>query len=374
MAIPDNSDESRLLLFTPTGRDAALIAETFSKSGVRSRICRCVSEAVSEMAAGCAALLVSEEALNAESVSALGRIIDGQPTWSDLPVIVLTSAGQQSRSTEYKLKMLTPLGNVFLVERPVRPSTLVSVAQSALRARDRQYQFREQAKALQRSNEDLQRFANLASHDLQEPLRTIGSYSQLLAKRNQGKLDEDSHLFLRYILHGVDRMRTLIHDLLEFSRYTGGEYPPPAAVDCNAVLGLALQNLQFKIADCGASISFDRLPVVSGHESRLLQVFQNLIANALKYSDGKPEIRISACRSGEFSIISIRDNGIGIAPEHHDRIFGLFQRLHSREEYPGSGIGLATCKRIVEQYGGRIWVESRLGEGSSFFFTAHLAE
>src|SRR5579884_708623 len=363
-------DECRVLLVTPTGRDAELLASTLRRSGIQSEPCNSVAEAVLQMERGCAALVVAEEALNAESIKELGRVVDRQPTWSDLPVIVLTTAGEQTPLTDYKLKMLAPLGNVSLIERPVRPQTLVSVIQSALRARERQYQFRSQAKALQRSNEDLERFAHAASHDLQEPLRMIASFSQLLARRNEGKLDDDSRAYLRYILNGVQRMNTLIRDLLEFSRYTTSAYPPAAPVDCNAVLGLALQYLQFRITESGAKITFDHLPVVLGHESRLLQVFQNLLGNALKYCEAQPEITISARREGEFWVIAIRDNGIGIAPEHQGKIFGLFQRLHTREEYPGSGIGLATSKRIVEQYGGRMWVESTPGVGSTFYFTA----
>jgi light-regulated signal transduction histidine kinase (bacteriophytochrome) len=202
----------------------------------------------------------------------------------------------------------------------------------------------------------------------------VASYSQLLTRTNEGKLDEDTHLFLRYILNGVDRMRTLIRDLLEFSQHTGAEYPEPTAVDCNAVLRLALQNLEFNVTDRQASITFDGLPVVLGHEIRLLQVFQNLISNALKYCERRPEIAISARRDGAFWVLAVQDNGIGIAVEHQERIFGLFHRLHTREQYPGTGIGLATCQRIVEQYGGRIWVESSPGAGSTFYFTAPATE
>src|SRR5579884_4253027 len=374
MAVLKPDEEGRVLLLTPTGRDSALIAQTLSRSNIQTHICSSVADLVRELDAPCAALLMAEEAVNAGSVARIAEVLNRQPPWSDLPVIVLTSAGEPSPSTDYKLKLLTPLGNVSLIERPMQPSTLISIIRSALRARERQYQFREQAKALQRSNEDLQRFAYAASHDLQEPMRTIASFSQLLARRNEGKLDEDSRLFLRIILNGVDRMVTLIRDLMEFARHTSTESPPPVAVDCNTVLGLALQHLQFKIAETGASIAFDRMPVVLSHETRLLQVFQNLIGNALKYCERKPEIAITARREGSFWVIAIKDNGIGIPQEHQERIFGLFQRLHTREQYPGSGIGLATCKRIIEQYGGRIWVESTPGEGSTFYFTVRAAE
>jgi DNA-binding NtrC family response regulator len=148
---PDPSEESRVVLFTPTGRDSTLIADTLSAAGISCHACRSISEVVERIDAGCATLLLAEEAVNADSVKCLARALDAQPTWSDLPVIVLTSTGEQSLVTDYKLKMLAPLGNISLVERPVRPSTLVSIIRSALRARDRQYQFREQAKALQNS-------------------------------------------------------------------------------------------------------------------------------------------------------------------------------------------------------------------------------
>lgn len=370
----DATNESRVLLFTPTGRDAKLIATTLEASSIRSHICSSTADVVREMGAGCAAVLIAEESLNTESVKDFSRALDAQPTWSDLPLIVLTTSGEPTPVTEHKLATLRPLGNVSLVERPVRPATLVSIVQSAMRARDRQYQFREQAEALRRSNEDLQRFAHAASHDLQEPLRMIASYSQLLARRNKDMLDDDSRLFLRYITTGVDRMNTLIRDLLDFSRHTGSAYPPPTPADCNAALGLALQFLRFKITETSASITFDRLPTVFAHEARLVQVFQNLIGNALKYCDTQPQISILSRKEGSLQVISIKDNGIGIPAEHHDRIFGIFQRLHPQQEYPGSGIGLASCKRIVEQYGGRIWVESALGSGSTFHFTLPAAE
>lgn len=366
--------ERSVIVFTPTGRDATLIQETLKKAGIESTACSSVGDLLTELAEARAALLLAEEALTADCVEAIRGLINQQPTWSDLPVIVLTSTGQQSPATEYRMTLLAPLGNISLIERPVRPSTLISIVRSALRARDRQYQFREQAKALQSSNEDLERFANIASHDLQEPLRTIASYSQLLARRNQHNLDEDSQVFLHHILNGVDRMRTLISELLDFSRHTSARDVPMEQVDCNNVFGLVLQNLQFKIAETGAKISFERLPVVLGGESQLTQVFQNLIGNALNYCQRTPEISVYARRSGDRWTIAIKDNGIGIPAEYQSRIFGLFERLHTRDEYPGSGIGLAACKRIIEQYGGRIWVESNPGEGSTFFFTLPAAK
>lgn len=202
----------------------------------------------------------------------------------------------------------------------------------------------------------------------------VSSYTQLLVRKNEGRLDSDSQEFVKFIVDGVNRMRTLIQDLLDFSRVTSGPGRSLEPVDANAMLGLALQHLQVKIRDTGAKITSDRLPRVLAHDSRLMQVFQNLIGNAIKYSTGTPEIHISAELCGELWRIGVSDNGIGIEPEYHERIFGLFQRLHTRAEYPGTGLGLAISKRVIEQMGGRIWVESEPKAGSTFYFTLRAVE
>jgi len=509
MTPTNDKKRERILVLAPTGRDGALIAEAVSPHGLTTEICSDAAGVAAELPKGAGVVLIAEEALTPESISRLRQAFGTQPPWSDLPIIVLSIAGESTPLVAHLLKRWTALGNVTVIERPVRPATLLSVITAALRARRRQYEVQrlfdnllvaedrlrtiiesaqdyaiinlnlagevtywnagaerllgypenaiigkpidivfsdedrrssvparerdtalrtghaetegwrvrrdgsrfwasgvvnptrdaaglvtgfvkvlrdmtaqkrseerlaEQALALQQSNDDLQRFAYVASHDLQEPLRAIGSYSQLLVRKAEGRLDEDSEQFVHFIVEGVDRMRTLIHDLLEFSRLTSSEPEPTARVDCNAVLGLALQNLQPRIAASGAKIRFERLPIVLGNESRLLQVFQNLIGNALKYCDTTPEVSISAARDHDYWQIVVRDNGIGIPQEHHEEIFGLFRRLHSRAKYPGTGIGLATCKRIVEQVGGRIWVKSVPGVGSEFYVTLPAAE
>jgi PAS domain S-box-containing protein len=230
-------------------------------------------------------------------------------------------------------------------------------------------QLAAQTEALSASNADLQQFAFAASHDLQEPLRMIASYSQLLARRNANQFDEDSKIFISHVLNSVDRMQTLIRDLLEFASATREIAPAEHPTDANAILLLALQHLRLKVAETGARVTSDPLPMVMANDSRLLQVFQNLISNALKYNKQTPEIHISARKDGETVVFSVKDNGIGIDPQYHERIFGLFQRLHSRNEYAGTGIGLSVVKRIVEQHGGRVWVQSEEGRGSTFFFT-----
>jgi PAS domain S-box-containing protein len=229
--------------------------------------------------------------------------------------------------------------------------------------------LREKTEELGRSNGDLEQFAYVASHDLQEPLRMVTSYVQLLAKRYKGKLDSDADEFIGFAVGGATRMGKLINDLLTYSRVgmQGKELEP---TDCETVLNQCLKNLKMAIEEKGAVVTHDPLPMVMADRSKLEQLFQNLIENAIKFRGNEPpHVHVSASRDGNVWTFSVRDNGMGIAPEYAERIFIIFQRLHSREEYPGTGIGLAICKKIVERHGGRIWVESEVGKGATFYFT-----
>ena len=227
----------------------------------------------------------------------------------------------------------------------------------------------ERTQELSRSNDELRQFAYVASHDLQEPLRTVGSYAQLLAKRYKGKLGEDADEFIGYMVGGVNRMHTLLNDMLAFSRVTQNQNKPFARAQLDAVLQAALMNLELTIKESSAEIAAGHLPTVMCDETQIGQVFQNLIGNAIKYKGADaPRVEISAEQEGDECVISVKDNGIGIDPQYHERIFGIFKRLHGRE-LPGTGMGLAICKRIVERHGGRIWVESEQGQGASFRFT-----
>lgn len=222
---------------------------------------------------------------------------------------------------------------------------------------------------LGRSNADLQQFAYVASHDLQEPLRMVSSYTQLLARRYKGKLDSDADEFIAFAVDGANRMQRLIQDLLAYSRVsTGGQQFEPTSV--GIALNHALGNMVRAVKESGAMITHDPLPAVMGDEKQLVQLFQNLLSNAIKFSgEQPPRIHISAKPSAAGWLFSIHDNGIGIDPQYADRIFIIFQRLHTRAEYPGTGIGLAICKKIVERHGGRIWVKSEPSKGATFYFT-----
>lgn len=225
------------------------------------------------------------------------------------------------------------------------------------------------AAELRRSNEELQQFAYVASHDLQEPLRMVAGYTQLLAKRYKDKLDQDANEFIAFAVDGARRMQQFINDLLQFSR-VGTRGDTFEMGDLSQSVDEAIRNLELAIEEAHATVTYDALPTVSFDKGQMTQVFQNLISNAIKFKSAQPpRVHISAELRGEAWEISVRDNGIGIEPEHFDRVFVIFQRLHSREEYPGTGIGLALCKRIIERHGGQIRVESKKGEGSNFCFT-----
>jgi PAS domain S-box-containing protein len=226
-----------------------------------------------------------------------------------------------------------------------------------------------QTKELERSNADLQQFAYVASHDLQEPLRIVAGFTQLLQQRYKGRLDSDADEFIAFAVDGANRMQRMINDLLAYSRVnTRNECFEAVALE--DVLAQTLANLAMMIGENDAVVTHDPLPIVLANPTQMEHLLQNLVGNALKFRDDKPpRVHISAQAQGNEWVVSVQDNGMGIAPEYHDRIFAIFQRLHNRDAYPGNGIGLAVCKRIVERHGGRIWVESTPGKGSTFYFS-----
>jgi len=230
--------------------------------------------------------------------------------------------------------------------------------------------LRQRQIALARSNDELEQFAHIASHDLQEPLRMISSYIQLLRRRYVNKLDAQADEFIGYAVDGAKRMQALINDLLNFSRVASGAQPM-VPVDLEAAFDDTLKDLEIRIEDCGATVTHDPLPTVSADPVQIRQLLLNLIANGMKFQlpAQKPEVRVTATREEDEWRFGVSDNGIGIDAKYFKNLFQIFKRLHSNDEYPGTGIGLAMCRKIVERHGGRIWIESVLGQGSTFLFT-----
>lgn len=222
---------------------------------------------------------------------------------------------------------------------------------------------------LERKNKELEQFAYIVSHDLQEPLRTTSSFSALIKKQYHGQLDEKADKYFNYIQEASDRMKILIKNLLDYSRI--GNNKELECVDCNKILENVMADLGTAIAETHATIKWDELPVITGYPTEIKQLFQNLITNGIKFRKKEviPEINISVQKYEGFWQFAVKDNGIGIDEKHNEKIFIIFQRLHTRSEYEGSGIGLSHCKKIVELHKGRIWVESKPGEGSTFYFT-----
>jgi PAS domain S-box-containing protein len=277
--------------------------------------------------------------------------------------------GQRKDGSQFPIEiMLSPLESPegILVTAAVRDITT---------RREAEAQLAQKAEELRRSNEELEQFAYVASHDLQEPLRMVASYTQLLSKRYKGRLDSDADEFIAFAVDGASRMQRLIQDLLAYSRVgkRGGEL---VDVSSEEALQQAVINLRGAIEESGAQVTHDPLPRVMADDVQLTQLLQNLVGNAIKYQrPGVPLVHISAARDTEgMWLISIQDNGLGIDPKFFERIFGMFQRLHKREEFAGTGMGLAICKKIVERHGGKIWVESQPEAGSTFRFTLAASE
>ena len=251
---------------------------------------------------------------------------------------------------------------------------MVCVAQDITERKRTQEILERQTQELARSNSELEQFAWVASHDLQEPLRMVASYTQLLSKRYKGKLDADADEFIAFAVDGATRMRRLINALLELSR-VGTRGKDFEATDCEAIYDRTLVNLQGLVEESGAVVTHDRLPTVMGDVTQLGQLFQNLIANAIKFrGDEQLTVHVGAEQRNGHWEFCVRDNGIGIDPEYAERIFVVFQRLHGKGDRPGTGIGLSICKKIVELHGGRIWVKSQPDEGAAFYFTLPLNE
>ena len=272
--------------------------------------------------------------------------------------------GRRKDGSEFPVEIsLSPMHatNELLIISTIRDITERKKVEARLKAA---------AADLARSNAELEQFAYVASHDLQEPLRMVASYTQLLKRRYGGKLDEDADDFIGFAVDGAVRMQELINDLLAFSR-AGTRPLQVSEVDLGQLVDQLVTDLAISIEEGGAQVTRDDLPTIRADPTQMRQLFQNLIANGLKFNrpGASPHVHVSAARADGTWTFSVRDNGIGIDPQYAERIFVLFQRLHTRADYPGTGIGLAICKKIVERHGGRIWLESQPDHGTTFFFT-----
>ena len=288
----------------------------------------------------------------------------------DVPLIVVTGYLGEENAVEY---IKQGAADCVLKDRLTRLPTSVCRALEEKRLRDQRRRSEEalaqKVAELARSNAELEQFAYVASHDLQEPLRMIANYTQLLAERYRGKLDEQADKYIGYSVDGAVRMQALIQDLLKFSRVGRAEIEP-RTTDCRAVVEQAMKNLQAAVEESGAVVKWNGLPTVTADPAQLTQVFQNLIANAIKFHAlGAPVIQIDAEKKDHEWVLSVSDNGIGIPIENWQDIFVIFRRLHTRAEYAGNGIGLSICKKIIERHGGKIWIEAQAKPGSCFKFT-----
>lgn len=364
--------DERVLVLLAESRDSRAIPRVLEKVGVASMMCATPEEVCAEVDKGAGAVLIDEETLSLSTKQCLMEVLENQPTWSELPIILLLRHGPE---TELAREALFLPADITLVERPVRVNTLMAVVRSALRSRLRQYlvrdQFQERERLLgdlEQSNRELQGFAHVVSHDLQEPLRMVSSYLQLLEKKYRGRLDEKADTYINFAVDGARRMQSLIEGLLNYSRIGSAEFD---WVDTNQTFADAVANLATAIRESHGEVRCGVLPSVWGDATQMLQLFQNLIANGVKYRKPgvPPRIVVSAAQGQNEWVFSVRDNGIGMKKEDHETVFQMFRRLHTKDEYSGTGIGLASCKKIVEQHQGRIWVESSPGEGTTIFFT-----
>jgi signal transduction histidine kinase len=380
----DQRQNNSVAVWAPVGRDGDLIRRTLAEAGIASHPCDSVESLCKSIEDSQAdAAIIAEEALRKEAIDCIVTTLHRQPRWSDFPFIILTGGGRSTAESLQRFGAIETLGYITVMERPLRRVTLITAVRAALQSRRRQHEVRDhliehekaeaelvrQAEELARSNADLQQFAYATSHDLKEPLRTMVIYSQMLRSRYGDKLGAEANTFLDYIGSSAEHMQRLVDGLLAYSRLVNVETMPLAPVELQTALHWATMNLQTVIEETQTVISHDELPTVCGDHVQVVQLLQNLIHNAIKYRNHEtPRIHISANRRDDGWCIGVRDNGLGIKPQYTEHIFGLFKRLHGKD-IPGAGIGLALAKRIVEKHGGRIWVESAPGAGSSFYFT-----
>jgi signal transduction histidine kinase len=367
---PKSSTKLRILLVEDNPADVELVLATLRRDGfdVSSDVAQTAEEFTSRIQTRNYDLVLADYNLpqwkGTEALDILCR------EELDVPLIVVTGYLGEEKAVDY---IKQGAADCVLKDHMTRLPTSICRALEEKRLRDQRRQsetdLARKVVELARSNAELEQFAYVASHDLQEPLRMIANYTQLLAERYRGKLDEQADKYIGYSVDGAVRMQALIQDLLRVSR-VGKATIEPRTIECRAVVEQAVNNLQVAVAESGAVVNWNRLPTLMADSAQLTQVFQNLIANAIKFHGSeKPVIQIDAEKKNHEWLISVSDNGIGIPCDSWQEIFVIFRRLHARDEYAGNGIGLSICKKIIERHGGKIWIEAQAQPGSCFKFT-----
>lgn len=375
--------DERVLLRAPVGRDAQLTADVLASAGFAPVICASLDELAADLRGGCGAVLLTEEAVIRNEVMRLREALDEQPKWSDLPIILITSGGQTTAASTTAMNLLGTNCSLTLVERPLRTVTLVAALKSALRSRRRQYEVRqliaerdgllasleqrvqERTAKLQQIVEELEAFSYSVSHDLRAPLRALVAYAEVLMEET-ADLSPDARDYAEKIARSAQRMDHLTQDLLTYTRVSRHGVTLDR-VDLGTLVRDVVQTYP-SILRWSEHIELrEPLPTVLGHAPSLMQCFSNLLDNAFKFaSPGRtPRVIVSASVAGEFVRVLVTDNGIGIEPQHHERIFGIFERATRDAE--GTGIGLAIVRRAVERMGGRVGVQSVPGAGATFW-------
>lgn len=385
--------EERILVLAPTGQDAELTIAFLNRAGFQAQTCRDIYDLAHRAEEGCGAIAIAEEALGSSSVQVLVDLFSKQPSWSDLPITIITSGAEATEGTMRRLTVFGPTGNVTFLERPFRPLTLINSMQAALRSRRRQYQVRDLIKELKGAKEqithyatnlertvaertarleetvsELEAFSYSVSHDLRAPLRAMQNYSQFLLEDFADKLNGEGKEYINRIINASSRLDRLIQDILTYSRATRGEI---------TIQSIEPERLIADIIDHYPTLQEPRAHVivqspllqVAAHEASLTQCISNLLVNAAKFvqQDVVPEVKIWTEINGSQVRINFQDNGIGIDSHYLSRIFKMFERAPRASGYDGTGIGLAIVRKAVERMGGSVGVESELNKGSKFW-------
>jgi len=377
-----SGDGATILIVDDEPQNRKLLEALLRPEGYRTQTAASGEEALASIAREPPDLVLLDMMMPGMDGCQVATALKADAVTSNIPVVMVTALVDRSA----RLAGLAAGAEEFLT-KPVDRAELWLRVRNLLRLKEfgdtlrghsaqleqqvqaRTAELQRKVEELKRSNEELAQFAYVASHDLQEPLRMVASYTQLLSRRYKGRLDADADEFIAFAVDGATRMQHLIQDLLAYSR-VGTKGLDLQQVSSEEALGRALVNLRGAIEERGAQVTHDPLPRVLADDMQLVQLFQNLVGNAVKYQNaGVPSVHVSAASTGGRWEFSVRDNGLGIDPQYHERIFGMFQRLHKREEFAGTGIGLAICRKIVERHGGAIQVESQPGQGSTFRFS-----